>query len=451
MADKECSRRQFLKTGGIVTAGAAAVQLTVGAPHVHASENNKIKIAIIGCGGRGSGALRQALNADPNTVLWAAADAFDSKIKNMTGALTAAAKDPAQIQIAPERMFAGLDGYKKAIDALGPGDVVILATPPAFRPLHFEYAVKKGVNIFAEKPLAVDIPGLRKIREANKIAQQKGLRVAVGLNNRHYPRTEATIKAIHDGKLGEILACWVYRCQHLHDLAPMPKEETPLTYQLKHIFNFDWLTGSFLVDALIHNIDICCWAKNDYPVEVQGVGGRIARTAPDDMLDIAAIEYIFSDGKRMMVQARTMRNVWQFFQSNIQGTLGCTQVGEGVRDPRIYAGFDMISNNRKEIWKPGESVPHYDSYQREHDVFFKALRSGDSWNEIDYGIKATFTAIMGRMAMQTGERLSADKVWTSNFQYAPKIDELTIESDSPFMPEKDGSYFIPTPGIYKFS
>ncbi|MDO5582345.1 MAG: Gfo/Idh/MocA family oxidoreductase [Planctomycetia bacterium] len=450
MSDHDFSRRDFLKSSGIVSA-AAALPLVGASSRVHAGENNKIKVAIVGCGGRGSGALRQALAADPNTVFWAAADAFEMKAKNMVSALEAAAQNKDQIQVTPDRIFHGLDGYKKAIDSLGPGDVIILATPPVFRPLHFEYAVKKGVHIFAEKPLAVDIPGLLKIREANKIAIEKNLRVAVGLNNRHYPRTEATIQAIHDGKLGEILACWVYRCQHIHDLAPMPAGETPLTFQLKHIFNYDWLTGSFLVDALIHNIDICCWAKNDYPVEVQGVGGRISRDAPDDMLDIAAIEYIFKDGKRLMVQARTMRNVWHFFQANIQGSLGSTQVGEGVRDPRIYAGFDMISSNRKEIWKPDTGIKHFDSYQREHDLFFESIRKNENKNEIEYGIMATFVAIMGRMAMHTGKRLSADQVWKSKFQYAPNVDKLTIESDSPVMPDKDGKYFVPIPGIFEFT
>lgn len=450
MSDHEFSRRNFLKNSGILSA-AATLPLINPVGKVHAGEKNKIKVAIVGCGGRGSGALRQALAADPNTVFWAAADAFEAKASNMVNALEAAAQNKDQIQVTPDRIFHGLDGYKKAIDSLDPGDVIILATPPVFRPLHFEYAVKKGLNIFAEKPLAVDVPGLLKIREANQIAMKKNLKVAVGLNNRHYPRTEATVQAIHDGKLGEILSCWVYRCQHIHDLGAMPEGESPLKFQLKHIFNYDWLTGSFIVDALIHNIDICCWAKNDYPVEVQGVGGRISRKAKDDMLDIASIEYIFKDGKRLMVQARTMRNVWQFFQANIQGSLGSTQVGEGVRDPRIYAGFDMISPNRKEIWKPDTGIKHFDSYQREHDVFFESIRKNENKNEIEYGIMATFVAIMGRIAIQTGKRLSADQIWKSKFEYAPNVDKLTIDGDSPVMPDKDGNYFIPIPGVFPFT
>lgn len=442
------SRRGFLATGG--TLAAAATLWTPGA--VHAAENSTIKIVLVGCGGRGSGAIRQALKADPQTKVWAVADAFEDRAKNIVQSLKQIAENGElgkdQVDVTPERVFVGLDAYQKAIDTLSPGDVVILATPPAFRPLHFEYAVGKDLHVFAEKPVAVDVPGLNKIREIGKIAAKKGLKVAVGLNNRHYLRTEETIKAIHDGKLGDIVTCWVYRSQQPHRLGPVG-DFTPLQHQIRNIFCYDWLTGSFIVDALIHNLDICCWAKQQWPVAAQGVGGRIARTDKDQLIDFGAIEYIFADGKKMMLQTRTMPNVWHFFQANIQGTQGCTQVGEGVRDPRIYKGFDMVSNKREVIWEP--TTPNYDSYQKEHDRFFDAIRKDIAWNEIERSVEATYVAVLGRMAMETGQYITAEKGWTSKFQYAPNVASLTMDGDSPVMPDKDGNYFMPIPGQFNFS
>ena len=438
----ENGRRRFLATSGVLGAVAAG-----NIPKVHAGHTDMIKIAIVGCGNRGTGALRQALAADPQTKLWSVADAFSVKASRMVEAMKETAENPERIAVTPERTFSGLDAYQKAIDSLDAGDVVILSTPPAFRPLHFEYAVKKGVNIFAEKPLAVDIPGLRRLSAANTLAKEKGLKIAVGLNNRHYLRTEETIRAIHDGVLGEIYSCWVYRCQSHRGLKPQGNL-TPLQHQITNIFNFDWTCGGFIVDGMIHNIDVCCWAKNDWPVEAQGIGGRISRKEKDQRPDVIAVEYVFRDGKKLMIQGRSMNNVWQYFQSNIQGSKGCTQVGEGVRDPRIYAGFDMNSSSRKVIWEP--KSPNIDSYQKEHDRFFEAIRQDKTWNEVDRGVQATFTAIMGRIVYQTGARLSADQVWASKEELTPGVDHYTIDGPSPLMPDADGNYFVPIPGNFKF-
>ncbi len=447
------SRRLFLAKGTLATSASVLASAAIlqggeapkAAPPVHAGETNVLKVVLVGCGGRGSGAIMQALTADKNIKLWAVADAFSDRANNIVAAMKK--EFPNQVEVSPERIFVGLDGYKKAIDTLGKGDVVILATPPAFRPLHFEYAVSKDLNIFAEKPVAVDVPGLRRIMAANKVAKEKGLHVAVGLNNRHYPRTEETIKAIHDGKLGDIITCWVYRSQQSHRLQPIGTY-TPLQHQLRNIFCFDWTSGGFIVDALIHNLDICCWAKNEWPVAAQGVGGRISRQYKDQLIDIGAIEYTFADGKKLMLQTRTMPSVWHFFQANIQGSKGSTQVGEGVREPRIYAGFDMVSPSRKSIWEPKSE--HYNSYQKEHDVFFEAIRQSKPYNEMDRSVQATFVAIFGRTVMQTGQRLTADEVWKSKYEFAPQIDKLTIDGPSPVMPDAKGDYFIPIPGDFKF-
>ncbi len=317
-------------------------------------------------------------------------------------------------------------------------------TPPAFRPLHFEYAVEKDLHVFAEKPLAVDVPGLRRLKKANEKAVAKGLKVAVGLNNRHYVRTEETIKAVRDGKLGDIVSLWVYRMHGPHRLSAVGSM-TPLQHQLRNIFCFNWMTGGFIVDALIHNLDICCWAKQDLPVAAQGQGGRLLRKQKDDLIDHAAIEFLFADGKKMMLQTKTIPNTWGCFQATIHGTKGSCVVGEGVGDPRIFNDYTPSGKGKNIIWKPESGGTN--SYQVEHDRFFQAIRDGREWNELDRGIEATFTPILGRWAMETGQYLTAEEVWKSEFSYAPNIDTLTIDGDSPVMPDADGNYPISEPGI----
>jgi len=434
------TRRDFLKSAGLVTAG-----LTLSgtmAPKVHAAGSDTIKVAFVGCGGRGSGAIRQALNADPGVTLWAVADVFEDKAK---GALNSLRNDmPEKVSATDDRCFFGFDAYKKAMDSLSPGDVVLLTTPPGFRPLHFAYAVEKGLNIFAEKPVAVDIPSLKWLKESNKIAREKGLKVGVGLNNRHYLRTAETVKAIQDGGLGDIMSMWVYRMHPPHGFRPWGR--TPLEDQLRNIFVFDWTSGGFIVDALIHNLDICCWAKQALPVAAQGQGGRITRTEKDQLINIAAVEYFFEDGTRMMMQTKCFANTWQSFQGTIQGTKGYAVLGEGIGNPGFYTKF----NARK--FQPFDphwtaSEPGNDSYQTEHDRLFKAIRNNQPWNEMDTGINATFVAVLGRMAASTGKFITDEDAWASTVQLAPNIAELSFDKPAPVMPDADGNYPQPIPGV----
>lgn len=438
------SRRDFLKTSGVLAAGAVLAGTAV--PKVHAAESNQIRIAVIGCGGRGNGATRQALNADPNAVLWAAADAFSDKVNRSMQSVKNDLEGREQgkkFDVPEERQFGGFDAYKKAMDALRPGDVVLLCTPPAFRPLHYAYAVEKGLNVFAEKPLAVDIPGLKSLKESNKIAVEKGLKIAVGLNNRHYFRTEEAIKAIHDGKIGDITGLWVYRMHPTHKLRPMG-DRSPLEFQLRHIFNFNWTTGGFIVDALIHNLDVCCWALGQLPVAAQGQGGRLLRKEKDQMIDHAAVEYRFADGRRMMMFAQTMDNTYSAFESNIHGTKGSAVVGEGVGEPRIFGDWNANRQRKDSVWTA--SSPGNDSYQTEHDRFFKAIRDDQPWNELDRGIDATFTPILGRMATETGQMVTAGAAWNSTFEYVPDIANLSFDGPFPLVPDENGDYPLAVPG-----
>ena len=435
------SRRTFLKqTGALAATGAVLASSAL--PKVHAASTDTIKLAIVGCGGRGMGAAFQALNADPNLKFWAVADVFADRAQNAAKSLKDEYENQEKghmVDISHDRTFGEFDGYKKAMDCLDPGDVVLLTTPPAFRPLHYAYAVEKGLNVFAEKPLAVDIPGLKSLRETNKKAKEKGLKIGVGLNNRHYFRTEETVEAIHAGKLGELFSFLVYRCHDAHQVGDRG-DRTHLQHQLRRIFNFNWLTGGFIVDALIHNLDICCWANQKLPVSALGIGGRLFRRDEDDLIDNANVQYTFEDGKKMHMYTVCMQNTWNGFRAIIHGSKGSAMLGEGVGDPQFYSDWKQ----EKSFWTAGADTNN--SYQTEHDRFFKAIRDNVAWNELDRGIDATFTAILGRMATETGNVVTAEDAWASTFQYAPDIAKLTLSSDSPVMPDAAGNYRIAQPG-----
>ena len=446
------SRRQFLKTGSL---SAAALTMASGAVKaVHAGENNTIKVAWVGCGNRGAGAVRQALRADSNIQLYAAADAFEDKVNAMVDALADDSDFEGKVNCPEERRFFGMDAYKKAIDSLDDGDIVLLTTPPAFRPLHYCYAVDspKMINVFAEKPVATDIPNLKMIREANERAMKKGIKVGVGLNNRNYLRTEETVKAVQDGIIGDVNCCWVYRYHGPHNLSPIGNW-TPLQHQLRNIFCFDWTSGGFIVDALIHNVDIACWASGEYPIAAQGSGGRTHREVKDQLIDLASVEYIFPSGKRLMLQTRTMPNTWSNFCCCIQGSKGTAHLGEGVGEPACYKGYEGLpfSNTRQDAFWTAQQ-PANNSYQEEHNRLFKAIREDRAWNEMERGIMATFTTILGRMATETGQYLFADQVWESQFRYDSKIRyaDLTFDGESVDMPDENGDYPIPHPGVTEF-
>lgn len=433
------NRRVFLKKAGLLTAGTFLAGNF--APKVHAGENNTIEVALIGSGSRGGGAIQQALSADSNVKLKAVADVF----KDKTNAIFNHLKEsmPEKLDMSEEQCFVGFDAYKKAIDVLKPGSVVVMAAPPGFRPLHMDYAVRKGMHVFAEKPLAVDIPGLRSLKETYKMSQEKNLKIGIGLNNRHYQRTAETIDAIHEGKLGDIVSLWVYRLQSTHHLRER-RNQSLLEFQLRHIFNFNWTTGGFIVDALIHNLDVCTWAIGQIPVAAQGQGGRIIRTSKDELIDHAAVEYIFADGRKMMMQTKNMDNTWACFRATVHGTKGCAAVGEGVGDPRIYGDY----SEKNVIWSPKSAWN--DSYQTEHDRLFKAIREDQDWNELERGIDATFTPILGRMAVDMGTYLRADAAWTSDFEYAPNLAEMDYDSPAPAQPDENGNYPVPVPGVTRY-
>lgn len=433
------SRREFLQTSGKVMAGAALAS-AVARPG-YAAEANSVKIALIGCGGRGGGAAAQALSTRGPTQLWAVSDVFPERVRNTVAQLKQ--RYPKQADLPADRQFTGFDGYRKAIDSLDRGDAVILATPPAFRPMHLEYAVAKGCHVFMEKSFAVDAPGIRRVLAAGKTAEAKGLKIAGGLMSRHYPPLEQAVEQIHQGLIGDVITAWAYRMHGPVGLSPRQPGMKELAFQIANYSCFTWLNGSFIVDWLIHNIDVCCWVKNAWPVSVQGMGGRQTRTEPDQLFDQYFAEYTFPDGTRLAAQGRHINNTYAFFGNIIHGTTGSAVLGEGIPSPRIFKGHHAKPSTL--IWQyRGEPT---DAYQIEHDLWFDAIRNDRTYNETERCAKACLTAIMGRMACESGQTITWEDALNSNLELAPGLENLkTFDDPAPVMPDAEGRYPIAKPG-----
>ncbi len=432
------SRRDFVKRSGAALAGMTfSSRLAAGA---YAGENNTIKVALVGCGGRGTGAAANALSTEGPVKLWAMADVFTNRLQASHASLTETSGK--QIDAPPERQYIGFDGYRKAIDSLDKGDLVILATPPAFRPLHLEYAVDRGVNVFMEKSFAVDGPGIRRVLEAGKKAEQKNLKIAGGLMERHYPPLVEAVGRIHDGAIGKVITAWSYRKHGPVGYTPREAGMSELLHQIRNYSNFTWLNGSFLLDWLIHNLDVACWAKDAWPVSAQGDGGRQMREDPDQLFDHYSVEYSFPDGTRMMAQGRHMLGTWSFWGDVIHGATGCAVMGEGIPDPVLYRGHLQTPENL--LWK--YEGPKWNPYQVEHDLLFDAIRNDKPYNETERSAYAALTGIMGRMAAESGQMVTWDEALHSNLVLAPGLDEMNIDSAPPVRPNAEGEYPVAMPG-----
>lgn len=435
------SRRDFLKTSSRLVAGAALARALATPRPGYTAENHTLKIALIGCGGRGTGAAAQALSTKGPTKLWALADVFEHRVQSALNGLSQ--KHSGQIDVPAERRFVGLDAYRRAMDTLDGGGVVLLATPPAFRPIHLDYAVQRGLHVFMEKSFAVDAPGIRRVLKAGEEASRKGLKIVTGLMSRHYRPLEEAVEQIHRGLIGEVITSWAYRMHGPVGLTPRTPGMKELPYQITNYSCFTWLNGSFIVDWLIHNIDVCCWVKNAWPVSVQGMGGRQVRTEADQLYDHYAAEYTFPDGTRMVAQGRHMNNCYNFFGNVIHGTAGSGVLGEGQPKPRLFKGHAQRSDDL--IWS--YKGPDCDPYQAEHDRLFEAIRQDQPCNETERGAKSCFTAIMGRMACESGQRITWEEAFHSNVELAPGLEQITsLDARAPVEPDALGRYPVARPG-----
>ncbi len=435
------SRREFLQQAGGALAGASLTNAI--AARSYAGEDNTIKVVLIGCGGRGTGAAANALSTKGPTKLVAMADVFDNRLQASLKNLNK--RFEKQLDVPPERRFIGMDAYKKAIECLQPGDVVLLATPPVFRPLHLEYAVNKDCNVFMEKSFAVDAPGIRRALAAGEKSKQKNLKIAGGLMSRHYGPLEEAVRRIHEGAIGDVITLWAYREHGPVGFKPKPEGMNELAHQIRNYSCFTWVNGSFILDWLIHNIDVCCWVKDAWPASAQGQGGRQVREKPDQLFDHYAVEYTFPDGTRLFAQGRHMANCWGFFGDVIHGTTGCAVLGEGIPEPRIYKGHQQTEASI--VWQHKGTAPS--PYQVEHDLLFDAIRQDKPYNETERCAYAAMAGILGRMAAESGQMITWDEAMKSDLKLAPGLDQYTMESPAPVMPDDQGNYPVAMPGFTK--
>jgi len=305
--------------------------------------------------------------------------------------------------------------------------------------------VARGCHVFMEKSFAVDAPGIRRILKAGQQAQQKNLKIAGGLMSRHYKPLEQAVEQLHQGLIGEVITCWAYREHAPVGLVPRSPGTKEMAHQIHNYSNFTWLNGSFILDWLIHNIDVCCWCKDAWPVSAQGQGGRQVRTEKDQLFDHYSVEYSFPDGTRLLAQGRHMDNCWGFFGDVIHGTQGSGVLGEGITEPRLFKGHQPTSENV--IWK--YKGPACDAYQAEHDLLFQAIREDRPYNEAERCAHAAMAGILGRMAAESGQTITWEQAMASNVELAPGLEGYTMDSDPPVKPDAQGRYPVAMPGQTK--
>lgn len=439
------SRRDFLRTTGGVAAASALAGTAI--PHVHAAENNTIQLALVGCGGRGTGAAGDACSSRNGPVkLVAMADVFEHRLANCFKHLQP--RFESQTAVPPERQFLGFDAYKNAMDCLRPGDVVILTTPPAFRWVHFTYAIEKGLNVFMEKPVTVDGPSTRRMLKLAEQSVQSNLKVAVGLMCRHCKARQELHTRIKDGQLGDLITLRAYRLVGPGGFTgPKPDNLTELLYQVQRFHSFLWASGGVFMDYLIHNIDECCWMKDAWPVKAQGSGGRQYRgQAIDQNFDHYSVEYTFADGTKLFVGARNMTGCHQEFASYAHGAKGSAVISTSSHTParcRIYKGHNVGAADLVWSFPPPEPNP----YRVEWDDLLAAIRQDKRYNEAKRGAEASLVTAMGRMAVHTGRMVTFDEVLQHEHEFAPGIGQLTMMSAAPVQLGPDGKYPSPQPGI----
>ncbi len=445
------TRRDFLRTTGTFAAASALAGVAI--PRVHAAESNTIQIALVGAGGRGTGAASNALSVKTGPVkLVAMADVFDNRLKSSFEGLKGQHAD--KMDVPEDRKFIGFDSYKKAMDVLKPGDLVILATPPAFRWVQFKYAIERGLNVFMEKPVTVDGPTSRRMFELAKQADAKNLKVGVGLMCRHCRVRQDLFKRVQDGQIGEIIALRAYRMHgpvgSAFSEAKKPEENETL-FQIRRFHSFLWASGGCFSDFYIHNIDESCWIKNAWPVEAQASGGRHYRgNAIDQNFDNYSVEYTFGDGTKMFMYGRTMPGVHDQFASYAHGSKGLGVIsseGHWPSKARIYKGHKMT--NSEIVWRTPKEGPELDPYQLEWEDLTAAIRNNTPYNEVERGVKASLVTSMGRMAAHTGQIVTYDDILNSDHEFAPGLDTITLDSPAPLLANADGKYPVPMPGITK--
>ncbi len=453
-------RRRFLAGSAVATAFAG-----MSVPWVHAAEDNTLRLALIGCGGRGTGAAKDALSTRLRpTKLVAMADVFENKLRSSYGGLSSHfASQPGKVEVPPDRQFLGFDAYKQAMDTLRPGDIAIFATPVAFRWVHFKYAVEKGLNSFMEKPVTADAPTSKRMLQINEEAKKKNLKVGVGLMIRHCLARKELYKRIKEGEIGDIVAMRAYRMHPPlvtafsvpNKVMYPPTGKSEVMYQIERFHSFLWASGGLFSDFNIHQIDECCWMKDAWPVKVHAVGGRHYREDEkgqaycDQNFDSYACEYTFEDGAKLLWNSRIMPNCRQDFHSFVHGTKGSGVVSMSGHSPGRCATFrgQQIKKTDR-IWQY-EQEDEISPYQLEWDDLMEAVEKNLEYNEVERGVMASLVTSMGRYATHIGQEVKLSDYMEHPHEFAPDVDKLTPDGKAPVDPDENGMYPKPMPGVKK--
>ena len=431
------TRRDFVKNTTLLTGGLMASPL-LGNQRFFPAGKDEIKIALIGCGGRGRGAIVQALSVKENTKLVAVADAFRDQVDDCMKIISKKEQGvSSRIDVPESNKFVGFDAYKKAMEL---ADVVILTTPPGFRPIHFEEAVRQGKQIFMEKPVATDPAGIKRVLDAAEIAKSKKLNVVVGLQRHYQSLYREMMSRVHDGKIGDIVSAQAYWNNDGVWVHPRKDGQTEMEYQMRNWYYFNWLCGDHITEQHIHNIDVVNWAKKGYPVKAQGMGGREVRKGKDfgEIFDHHFVEFTYADGTILNSQCRHQKGTMSRVDEVLVGTKGSV----------VFGKREMKKSNGSLIYKHDDKNDK-DAYQVEHDELFAAIAKGEyKFADADNGAKSTMTSILGRMATYSGQVIEWDKAINSGISIMPT--EFTWNAKMPLLPDVEGMYAAAIPGKTKY-
>jgi len=402
------SRREFVKTSTLAASGSIAGAVSL-CSAVHVVGDDTLRVGLIGCGGRGTGAATQALMADNRVKLIAMADAFEDRLQLSLKSLNKIEGLESKIDVPPERQFVGFDAYKKVMAS--DVDVVLLTTPPHFRPLHLQAAIAAGKHVFAEKPCAVDTIGVHSVLRSCEEAKKKNLAVVSGLCLRYHTPYREAVRRIQDGVIGDVRTLLANDYRGPIWVKPRQPEWTDMHWQMQNWYYFTWLSGDFNVEQHVHNLDLCAWAMGDeYPVKAIGMGGREVRKGVDygNIFDHHSVVYEYANGARLISNTRQIEGCKSDISVTVLGSKGTALLTERRNGVRISAQSDWsYSGEEKNL------------YQVEHDELFASIRAGKPINNGEYMAKSTLLAIMGRMATYTGQEITWDMAWNSTEDLSP--------------------------------
>lgn len=397
--------------------------------YAHAAGSDIIKVGMIGCGGRNSGAAVQALTADPGARLVAMCDLFRDRIHEKRELIRK--EKPEQCQVDDDHCFDGLEGYQRIIES---SDVVLIANAAKFHPFHAMAAIQAGKHVFVEKPHGIDPAGVKVLAAASELAKQKNLCLVSGLQSRYHAGIIETIQRIHDGAIGEVVSIEENFLRAPYGLYARKPDQNEVQYQCSNQYHFNWLSGDDVVQSLVHNLDRSSWIMHgEAPVKAHGLGGRSTSIGEiyGNVFDHHSVIYEFANGVRLYAFCRTIKGCYPEDSSIVLGAKGRAS----LKACRIWGANDWR-------WE-GQCNP----YQVEHDRLFAAIRSGTPINNGDYMAKSTLIGIMGQLTCYTGKEITWEQISASNFAYAPPPGDCTFAMEPPVKPGPDGVYPVFVPGV----